>query len=676
MKKNLLPFSLLILFTLSATVSAQTIAAYDTVTIYEIQYVPPESLAVKQDDSPFEKDTVIVEGIIATGPRSLWIGARWSGMLVDEKGGPWNGLQVVQNDTNQTGTLFSALKPGYKVRLTCEVREYPFDSDRTYPTHTEVILLDNPPVPVELLGYGYKIPPPTLVTCADLAPTIGEPYEDTFVRIENATIISNAQPGFQMLIADATGQLIVDEWGKGLYDSLRTGKYRWPPNGANINIQGYLRADPNGLGFQIGPITSADITILTNPPLISDVKRNPVAPTSNNEVTISARIKDSDGTVANAKLHFKLGGRPWQFSDMTASDSIYSSTIPKIFNGTMVQYFIQAYDNYGEWSILPGDTSSGKFFYTVRDGGLSIKDIQWTPFRNGNSPYLGYEVTVSGIITASPDDILGDYVIQTNQAPWSGILVDDAANLPQRGDSVRVTGTVQENFTYTILSSVTAFESLGGGYKIEPLKLTTGQAADGSPEAESYEGVLLEFNNVVVSDPFPDRTANFGEMTIDDGSGGYRVGDDFSIAYRGNLDSTFAKNDRIEKIIGIGNYSFYHYKLDPRNNEDVIGHTTNVKNSNNHRELSYDLKQNYPNPFNSSTTIYYSLGKRGLVELILYNILGQKIRTLVNEIKIAGQHVVPWDGRNDNGQLVASGLYFYTLKTGSFIKTNKMVLLR
>jgi len=676
MNRVLLLISLLILFTVTAKVTAQTVASYDTVTIYDIQYVPPESLAVKQDDSPFEKDTVIVEGIIATGPRSLWIGARWSGMLVGEQGGPWNGIQVVQNDTNQTGTLFSALKPGYKVRITCEVREYPFDSDRTFPTHTEVILLDNPPVPVELLGYGYTIPAPTTVTCADLALDTGEKYEDTFVRIENATVINNAAPGFQMLIADVTGQLVVDEWGKGLYDSLRMGTYNWPPNGANINIQGYLRADPNGLGFQIGPITSADVTILTNPPSISDVKRNPIAPTSNDEVTVTARIKDSDGTVANAQLHFKLGSRPWQVGEMTASDSIYSRTLPKMANGIMVQYFIKAFDNFGEWSILPGDTATSKFFYTVRDGGLSIKDLQWTPFRDGNSPYLGYEVTVAGIVTASPDDILGDYVIQSSQESWSGILVDDAANLPQRGDSVRVTGTVRENYNYTQLSAVTAFEILGSGYNIEPLKLTTGQAKDGSSEAESYEGMLLEFNNVIVSDPFPDRTANYGEITIDDGTGGYRVGDDFSIAYRGNLDSVFAKNDRIEKIIGIGNYSFYHYKLDPRNDEDVIGHTTNVKKSNRGPELSFDLKQNYPNPFNPTTTINYTLAKNGLVELTVYNLMGQKIKTLVHEVKNAGQHVVQWDGRNNAGQSVASGLYFYNLKTANFMKTNKMILLR
>lgn len=675
MKKTLLPLFLLFLFTIAQIVTAQTIATYDTVTIYDLQFVPPESLAVGQDDSPFLGDTIIVEGIMATGPRDLWIGARWSSIIVDENGGPWNGLQIVQEDTTQEGTNFSALKVGYKVRFTGYVAEFSYVAG---PSHTEIFLLDNPPVPVELLGFGYQVPDPIEVTCADLAPVVGEKYENCLVSIKNATVINNNLPGNQMSITDATGQqIVVDDWGKGIYDSLGTGEYDWPANGTNINIKGFMREDPNGTGYQIGPITSGDITILTNPPLITDVSRAPGVPTANDNVVVTAKIIDLNGTVTQARLHYRVGNGPWQLGNMTTADTIYSRTIPKQPDGTMVQYFIRASDNDGHTSMVPGDTSSSKFFYIVRDQGLSIKDIQWTPFRDGNSPYLGYEVTVSGIVTASPDDILGDYVIQTSQEPWSGILIDDAVNLPQRGDSVRVTGTVQESFNYTRISVVTAFETLGSGYNIEPLILTTGQATTGSPEAESFEGMLLEFNNVIVSDPFPDITSNFGEIAIDDGTGSYRVDDDFSIAYRGNLDSTFAKNDKIEKIIGIGYYSFANYKLEPRNNEDIIGHLpASVKERDNRLALSYDLKQNYPNPFNPSTTIYYNIGKNGLVELTVYNVLGQKIKTLVNEVKNAGQYMAHWDGRNDAGQMVASGLYLLTLKSGDFIKTNKMVLLR
>ena len=673
MKRLLLLICSMFLFVSASHTLAQQTTAFDTVSVYEIQYIPPESLALGKDDSKFTGDTIVVEGVVATGPRSLWAGARWSLILVDEQGGPWRGVQIIQHDTTMTGTNMTALKPGYKVRFTGLVEEFCYN---VLPSQTQIALLVNPPVPVELVGFGYAIPEPTVVKCGDLAPAVGEPYEATFVLIKNATIVNNALPSFQMLISDGTGQIVVDDWFNSLSDSLRAGKYIWPSNGTNIDIRGYMRSNPYGTGFEIGPRSSADLKILTVPPVISGVTRNPVAPTSTDAVVISAKIKDSNGTVSQAQVNYRIGTGRWQAGNMTSPDSIYTFTIPKLADGTFVQYFIRSVDNVGDWSMMPGDTSTSRYFYTVRDGGLSIRDLQWTPFKDGNSGYSGFIITVSGVVTASPDDILGDYILQDKEGKaWCGIWVNDAAHQPHRGDYIRVTGKVEENFNITRLNFVTAFDSLGTGFSIEPLKLKTGQATTGSPEAESYEGMLLQFDNLVVSEPFPDRPNNYGEIAINDGSGGYRV--DENGTYLGNFDSTFALNDKIQKMIGIGWYSFSHYKLKPRSAEDVIGHQpSGVKDKNNIIEMSYDLKQNYPNPFNPTTTIYYSLGKRQLVELVVYNVLGQRIKTLVNEIRTAGLHVVQWDGSNNNGQHVASGIYFYTLKAGDFMKTNKMVLLR
>ncbi|MCU0645295.1 MAG: T9SS type A sorting domain-containing protein, partial [bacterium] len=533
----------------------------------------------------------------------------------------------------------------------------------------------NPPVPVEPIGVGFKIPGPTEVTCAELALGVGEKHECCYVIIKNATVINSALPGNDMLIADATGQVNVDSWSNPLYDSLNTGKYKYPPNGTGIDIKGYIRSNPYGTGFEIAPMTSADITILSNPPLITNVTRQPVAPKSSDDVLISAKIIDTTGGVSLAQVHYRINNGRWQVGSMAGVDSIYTLTIPKLADNSFVQYFIRSSDNVGDWSSMPGDTSTSQYFYIVRDGGLTIKDLQWTPFKDRNSGYLGMEVTVSGIVTASPDDILGDYILQDKEQPWCGIWVNDAAHTPHRGDSVRVTATVEESIGLTRLNFITNLDSLGTGYKIEPLKLTTGQARTGSVEAESYEGVLIEFNNVFVSNPFPDVTQNYGEIEINDGTGGYRV--DENGTYPGNFDSTYALNDKFEKVIGIGWFSFNNYKLKPRSAEDVIGYQPSAVKENNPRfELSYDLRQNYPNPFNPTTTISYRIGKRQLVELTIYNIMGQKIRTLVSDFKNAGQYFIQWDGRNDKGAQVTSGVYFYSLQAGDFIKTNKMVLLR
>jgi hypothetical protein len=92
--------------------------------------------------------------------------------------------------------------------------------------------------------------------------------------------------------------------------------------------------------------------------------------------------------------------------------------------------------------------------------------------------------------------------------------------------------------------------------------------------------------------------------------------------------------------------------------------------------LKNDLSQNYPNPFNPQTTIAFSLKDRGQVSLKVYNVNGELVRTLANENRAAGPHQLTWDGRNDSGQPVSSGVYFYKLVANNFAQTKKMVLLK
>ncbi len=92
--------------------------------------------------------------------------------------------------------------------------------------------------------------------------------------------------------------------------------------------------------------------------------------------------------------------------------------------------------------------------------------------------------------------------------------------------------------------------------------------------------------------------------------------------------------------------------------------------------LTFAVSRNYPNPFNPSTTIEYQLPQQREVELIVYNTLGQKVRTLLRQSAPAGYHKVIWDGRNDSGQPVASGIYLYRFSAGDYRMIRKMVLLR
>ncbi len=91
---------------------------------------------------------------------------------------------------------------------------------------------------------------------------------------------------------------------------------------------------------------------------------------------------------------------------------------------------------------------------------------------------------------------------------------------------------------------------------------------------------------------------------------------------------------------------------------------------------SFTLSQNYPNPFNPSTKINYRLPERSFVTVKIYDVLGNEIATLVNQEKPAGSYEVEFNGTGLIHQTLPSGVYFYQLRTGAFIETKKMILLR
>jgi hypothetical protein len=86
---------------------------------------------------------------------------------------------------------------------------------------------------------------------------------------------------------------------------------------------------------------------------------------------------------------------------------------------------------------------------------------------------------------------------------------------------------------------------------------------------------------------------------------------------------------------------------------------------------NYSLSQNYPNPFNPVTTIKYSIGKEGNVKLTVYNVIGSKVATIINEYKPAGSYSVQFDGSN-----FASGIYLYRLESRNYSDAKKFILMK
>jgi hypothetical protein len=91
--------------------------------------------------------------------------------------------------------------------------------------------------------------------------------------------------------------------------------------------------------------------------------------------------------------------------------------------------------------------------------------------------------------------------------------------------------------------------------------------------------------------------------------------------------------------------------------------------------VTHNLFQNYPNPFNPSTIISYAIPNVSYVSLKIYDMLGREVKTLVNSEQNIGTHSVQWNGDNNYGNKVSSGIYLYKIVAGNFIMTKKMLLL-
>lgn len=149
---------------------------------------------------------------------------------------------------------------------------------------------------------------------------------------------------------------------------------------------------------------------------------------------------------------------------------------------------------------------------------------------------------------------------------------------------------------------------------------------------------------------------------------GERYDDDWGFSIGQTMDNGYIITGRTDPYGPIG-YNLWLIKV-ASDITQIGGDFTAIINE-------YHLLQNSPNPFNPTTTISYQLPVGGKAELSIFNLLGQQIRTIVNSDQPVGEHQVQWDGRDDLGKQVSSGIYFYKLKAGNdFSETKKMILVR
>jgi len=740
--------ALLLIFVGLSTATAQISAKQ--LTLRQVQEVPLGNLltmdslqvdaaSLKLDWSPYNDDTVSVVGVVLVKPRVLtYTLARYNIYIQDTSGKIWAGLDVLTNDTSAQAqsTLITVADSGYVVRFTGRITEY----GSTVNPLTEMFIY-NPgffetAVPMEILDVR-KRPEPIEVHVSDFAsgapPPIGttgknkfstgERYESMYCIIRNVTVTSVDYATGRFTFADDEGNTM-EMYDGSKYFTRRTHRleqpeYNPPPRGSKL---GYIRGIilPQFGRYDIMPLYPGDVVIGQQAPSITTVQRTPGVVTSSDSVKVTFKVYDNNpgGSIDSAFFFYKVGDGALQKARVfpRTSDSTASYTIPPQPDGSLVSYFTTAYNRLGLMAISP-DTSRSWRFYRVRNGGMTIKDVQYTPYGDGYPGYVGITVTVRGIVTADTTDIPGAgrspqprvYLEMSTGGPWSGIYIYGSnVNTLRRGDDVTVTGSVTESFSRTGIQvssmTINSRNNQLPAPAIVPLSsvyyLLTNPPVKGNPDREQWEGVLVQFNDVYINIANADYLTggHFGEFMISTQPysfyPGFRVNDDGAYIYY--ADTATAQNPldwtppvggiflpvgtRIGSLRGILDFSFANYKLEPRKNDDFIN-ITSIESLPGVVE-SYSLSQNYPNPFNPTTTIRYSIPSSALVILKVYNILGQEVRTLVNEQLPPGNYQVQFDASG-----LASGVYFYRLQvtpqrdgalalTGKYSQVMKMLLVK
>lgn len=491
-------------------------------TIYDIQYTTDPS-----GESPLVGEPVMVGGIVTAGTGEI----SGSGFIMQDGEGPWNGIWVYAPGFT--------VQRGDDVMVTGEVEEY-YDK-------TEIGNVTD----VTILSSGNTLPNPTIETCGNLNGSdflVAESYESVLITVEEVTVVEEMNDYGEWFVMD-TDSLMVDDQGQ--YDYI-------PEIGHELNITGVH--DYSYSEFRVQPRDDSDIQYAGDenfPPSISDVQIDPPNPTEEDPVNVSAVITDSDGSIASATLYWGLdsGNLDSQINMSVSSGDTYmtDSPIPAQSQGTTVYYQIEAMDD------SSAAATTDILDYTVLSE-YTIYDIQYTTDPGGASPMEGEFVITSGIVTAGSGELTSSgFLMQDGDGAWNGIWVYAPDYTVQRGDEVQVYGVVEEYYDKTEISDVTDVTILSSGNDLPNPVIESCGALNGSDFllSESYESVLVNVENVTVVEEMNE----YGEWMVYDS-------DSLMVDDRGDYVYEPQNGDQLH-IIGILDYSYSIYRVQPRDDDDI-----------------------------------------------------------------------------------------------------------
>lgn len=637
------------------------------------------------DSSYFRGDTVKIQGVVTMPTGLSYAGAGIKFILGEPEGGPWSAILSYHPDS----TAYPTLLEGDVVEMSGYIDEY-----RTAPSNMTEFWITSP---IDIVDIGHELPAVDTVDTGDLRlPVDAEQWGNVMVAVKDAKV-SNVNLQYELFaLNDGSGAVAVDDDSDSLAQYYSNNPK--PPLGTIAeSIKGWIYHHYGSYVdtsiYKLEPLYMTDIIWGAGPPVINSVERSVAYAAPNQAVTLTVSVS-TNLTVAEVAAYYSTGAEYTKVVLASTDGKIFTGEIPGQSAGSVVNYYVTATDEIAQMSMVPADISILNLSYLVKEGPVTIHDVQYTSWEMADSPFEGEQVEITGVVTTNSaiNSLYKTYTIQDTEGAWGGVMVFGLAEELNPGDEVKVVGTVTDynadyhykwdNNTSILAESV---EILSSGNTVAPVVVTSGALNDDSAEAEMYESVFVKIQNLTLD--YIDKY----DVSFTDGSGSCRVDGDFLVSgdqyendkiyinqdggYIVAWGDTLRPGDMVSQIQGIFTYSFGTYKIELRGAED-FGVPTGVNPDFKAQPLAFELKQNFPNPFNPETRIYYTLPENQDVKLIIYNVLGQQVRTLVSSAMNAGHHVVNWDGRNEAGQLVPSGLYFYRIKAGNNIASRRMMLLK
>lgn len=422
------------------------------------------------------------------------------------------------------------------------------------------------------------------------------------------------------------------------------------------------------------------------PPIVTNVTEMNNQTSEATSYEVGANIYSLFSTpMQSATLYYNIGSGWQQVAMTTVGTDSMSAAIPQQPAGSIVKYYVKAVDTDGLSFTQPQDAEdvNGTYYtfgiYTPQTQTLGLSFEEGSGVPQDASTY-GQTVTVVGAPEYSTDAVVGTKSIYL-EGDSSYLEIDSpfltseefCVDFWLKADSIidycRILNRPSDASSYSNNSYQIRFNNTKKIQAMADSRLTLTSTI--TVEANTWYHVIFEVKKAAEGD----TCGYYGAFEVLNAQ-------NERISYSTGVFDTPVNNAmaplRIGKAAG-GTYPAYFkgYIDDVKiYNYPVAGINPNAVKESNVIPSEYILSQNYPNPFNPTTQIHFSIPRNQMVSLVVYDVLGRKVKSLLDSKMPAGQYNLTWDAKNDYGLDVASGIYFYTLKSDNCQKVKKMILMR